>query len=152
MTFEVLTTGRGGAGNIKAATKAAPWDPSNDPDDDYDQIVRLKAQIERQNKPVSRLFYEFKSFLINIFKYIFDRLQWVAAVLGISVAAVFERIHSALVYLKIKAKISSSPSHSPNHQPRPSTHFRLTMVNFPRWVMCSLPHPSAVCSGSPPVL
>ncbi|KAF8523350.1 hypothetical protein BU17DRAFT_86094 [Hysterangium stoloniferum] len=49
---KVSTTGRGGAGNIKASLMAVPFDPSTDPDDNYEQIVLIEAQRQKINKSV----------------------------------------------------------------------------------------------------
>ncbi|KAF8527213.1 hypothetical protein JB92DRAFT_2867715, partial [Gautieria morchelliformis] len=52
---KVKYTGRGGSGNIRAASVAQsiPFDISADPDDDYEQIVRQGAQKAKQDKTPS---------------------------------------------------------------------------------------------------
>ena len=58
MAFKIANTGRGGTGNIKAASgsKDVPFDTSQDPDDQYEKLLLMKAKQTKDAKPV-RLFH-----------------------------------------------------------------------------------------------
>ncbi|GJJ15979.1 hypothetical protein Clacol_010258 [Clathrus columnatus] len=50
---KISNTGRGGSGNILAASTSTPYDRSKDPDDNYEKLVHLEAQKKRMHQMVS---------------------------------------------------------------------------------------------------